>query len=167
MRPKITVQLFDNKSINRAIRRLEEYKAWILQKEEEFLTELAWMGATRVKMVLARPQYDGNTNFSVYFDIDSGVATISANGQEIAFVEFGAGVWYNDAESYPLPRPDCIVGIGQYGKGKGNDPRGWWFSKDGESRFTRGNPPAMAFYKAKVEIEESIGNVARKVFKHG
>ena len=162
---KITVQLFDNKSINRAIKRLEEYKAWIIQKEEELLTQLAWMGATRVKWVYARPQYDGDANFSVSFDVDQSVATISANGQAVAFVEFGAGVWFNDAESYPLPRPDGIVGIGQYGKGKGNNPNGWWYSKDGNSRYTRGNPPAMAFYKAKVEIEESIGNVAREVFK--
>lgn len=162
---RITVNLFDKRSVSRAIKRLEEYKAWIKQKEEELLFKLASMGATRVELTLSHAQYDGNLNFTVSFDVDTNSATISASGQEVAFVEFGAGVWFNDAESYPLPRPDGIVGIGQYGKGKGNDPRGWWFSKNGASRFTRGNPPAMAFYKAKVEIEESIGNVAREVFK--
>lgn len=88
---------------------------------------------------------------------------IVAEGEEVCFIEFGAGVHYNGAEPYPLPRPEGIVGIGQYGKGLGRNDY-WFYSDESGSHFTHGTPAAMPMYNATKEILESIPQIANEVF---
>ena len=88
---------------------------------------------------------------------------IVASGREVVFVEFGAGVYYNGAESYLGERPPEVAGIGEYGQGKGSQ-RTWGFERDGEIVLTHGNPPANAMYYATEEMRRRIEEVAREVF---
>lgn len=166
----ITINPLSQKSIENAITQINEYKAKIQEKETQLLSKLAELGCTRARIVFANfIRYDGNNDVTVDFNVDGTKATISAKGEAVAFIEFGAGVYYNGADSYPLPRPEGIVGIGQYGKGKGKQ-KAWGYYQDGirdkkHLVITHGNPPAMGMYQAIVEISEEIGDIAKEVFR--
>lgn len=94
--------------------------------------------------------------------IENGYAVV-AEGREVLFVEFGAGVYYNGSEAYPGERPEGVVGIGQYGRGYGNRDA-WAFDDGGGKVITRGNMPAAAMYWASEDIKRNIEQVAKEVF---
>jgi hypothetical protein len=88
------------------------------------------------------------------------VAVIYAEGESVAFVEFGSGIKYG----YGHPQAgEFGVGPGTYPDGKGHwdDPKGWWY---GHGQHSYGNPPAMAMYRAVEQMTEDITRIAREVF---
>ena len=88
---------------------------------------------------------------------------VVAEGDELYFVEFGAGVYYNGSEAYPGERPEGIVGIGQYGKGYGN--RNAWAFDDGSGKVvTRGNMPSATMYYASEDMKREIERITKEVF---
>lgn len=96
---------------------------------------------------------------------------VTARGKAVAFVEFGAGVYFNGNGS-DRPRPEGIVGIGEYGKGHGKQ---WsWayrtgkFRKGGgqEVRITAGTPAQPGMWLAAKEAREKLVNIAREVFAY-
>lgn len=96
---------------------------------------------------------------------DNGYSFI-ANGREPVFVEFGAGVYYNASNHYPIPKPQEIKNIGEYGKGMGKR-RTWGYrgKLTGKVHITRGTPMRMPMYNASRYIEENIEKIAKEVFK--
>lgn len=96
-------------------------------------------------------------------------STVTASGELVPFIEFGTGVYHNAGGTYPLPKPAGIVGIGEYGRGRGKQ-KGWSF-KNGESKvFTRGIPAQMcmangieyAKQNANRHIKERLAKVGGK-----
>lgn len=124
-----------------------------------------------------------NSNWSLYIDNPSPILVgveregdgyaVYAQGDQVAFIEFGAGVFYNGSgANYKLGRPPEISGIGEYGKGKGSQPLWGYYDKNGMTyngkpfvHLTHGNPPANAFYHASVDTRRKIKDIAREVFK--
>ena len=162
----------DTQSINSAIKELKAYKKEFLSKEQRLLEGLATLGVKEASVRFTTAMYDGVNDVSVSLDkIDNGYAIV-ASGQAVAFIEFGTGVYHNTGEPYPNPRPEGIVGIGEYGQGKGK--RRAWFYKgepgsNGEVQKngvvkTRGNPAAMPMWYASEEMKNSILKLAREVF---
>lgn len=160
---KITIDPFDTKNIDQAIKYIELYKTKVKRAEERILKRLESYGATKASIYFnsaithytqERPQITSTIN--------GNTLTISASGYEVCFIEFGAGVRYG--YGYRGERPPGIVGIGEYGLGGGKNPRGWWFSKDGQSHHTFGNPPAEAMYKTVQDLAENIIDVVREEF---
>lgn len=100
--------------------------------------------------------------------------TIECRGDQVLFIEFGAGKYYytGDTETRLYqgvipnikPRPNSILDIGEYGSGRGKDDV--WFYKSDTGResenahlvkynrngdpimITHGNRPARALYRA-------------------
>lgn len=156
----IKVQL-TTKSIGKAMREVERYKQWVSVKEAELRSRLAMMGATVASIQFARAIYTGSNDITVRVDDTGSVAVIYAEGESVAFIEFGAGATYG----YGHPQAgEFGVGPGTYPDGKGhwNNPKGWWF---GSSQHTYGNPPAMAMYTAVQEITQNLTKIAREVFR--
>lgn len=96
-------------------------------------------------------------------------STVSARGEEVTFIEFGSGVYSNVGTVYPLEKPAGIVGIGEYGLGKGKQRR--WVFQDGDKKvFTRGIPAQMcmangieyAKQNADKHIKERLAKVGGK-----
>ena len=156
---EIKVELTE-RSIGRAVKELQRYAEWVTVKEAELRSRLAMMGATVASIQFARAIYSGSNDVSVRVDDTGSVAVIYAEGESVAFIEFGAGATYG--YGHPLAG-EFGTGPGTYPDGKGhwNDPKGWWF---GSSQHTYGNPPAMAMYKAVQEITENVTKIAREVF---
>ena len=150
--------------IEGAIKELKAYKQYFLQKEKELLKGLAEIGFKEASVRFTSAMYDGMNDVSVSWDESNNGCVIVAEGQAVAFIEFGAGVYYNGSESYPNPRPQGIVGIGEYGYGRGKR-RAWGYKNENDELvITRGNPAAMPMWYASEEIKNSVLRVAKEVF---
>ena len=164
MRKTIIRCTLDEKDIDRAIKELNAYKREFLEKEKRLLEGLANIGIKEASVRFTTAMYDGVNDVSVRLDTTKNGYAIVAEGQAVAFIEFGAGVYHNTGEPYPNTRPNGIVGIGEYGKGKGKRKAWGYVSEDGDVVITRGNPAAMPMWYASEEIKNSVLRVVREVF---
>lgn len=163
---KISLSL-DEKSITAAIKEVEKYKAWVQKKSEVLCERLALIGAKEASVRFTTAMYDGNNDVEVTVSPNKNGWMITAKGQAVAFIEFGSGVYHNPVEPYPNPRPEGIVGIGEYGKGYGKR-QGWVYYDENKNKvFTRGNPAAMPMWYASQEILNSVTQIAKEVFSNG
>jgi hypothetical protein len=151
-------------SIERAIKDIKRYKQEFLKREKQLLEGLAKIGLKEASVRFTTAMYDGNNDVSVRLDETKNGYAIVADGRAVAFIEFGAGVYHNSSEPYPNPRPEGIVGIGEYGKGHGKQKAWGYEDENGEIVITRGNPAAMPMWYASEEIKNSVMKVVREVF---
>lgn len=172
MAKKIIEVKLNTKSINKAIRELDKYKRELLAKEKLLLEKLSMIGVREASVRFTTAIYDGTNDVNVTLTETGKGYAIIAQGEAVAFIEFGAGVYHNTSEPYPNPRPEGIVGIGEYGKGKGKR-RAWFYKGDPGSNGelqkngavkTRGNPAAMPMWYATEEMRKSVLKIAKEVF---
>ncbi len=158
--PKTIRISLTNESINNGIRELQLYKQWVLEKEAELRSRLAALGATVASIQFSRAIYNGSKDVSVRVDDTGSVAVIYAEGESVAFIEFGAGIKYG----YGHPGAgEHGMGPGTYpGKGNWDNEKGWWY---GHGQHSYGNPPAMAMYEAVQKMTEELTRIAREVFR--
>ena len=90
---------------------------------------LALIGAREASIRFTTAMYDGTNDVQVEVTPTNKGWVITAKGDAVCFIEFGAGVYHNTAEPYPNPRPEGVVGIGEYGKGYGKR-KAWGFYND-------------------------------------
>lgn len=160
---KIKMSL-NEKSITKAIQEIERYKKWVKEKTDMLTERLALIGAKEASVRFANAIYDGDNDVEVEVNPISNGWAIVAQGQAVAFIEFGAGVYHNPSEPYPEPRPNGIVGIGEYGKGKGKSKTWGFYDDSGELVLTHGNPAAMPMWYASEEMRRELLKIAREVF---
>lgn len=154
----------DKHDIERAIKEIKQFKQKFLEKEKKLLEGLAEIGLKEASVRFTTAMYDGTNDVSVSLEGTSNGYAIVAEGKAVAFIEFGAGVYHNTSEPYPNPRPNGIVGIGEYGKGKGKRKAWGYVNDSNEVVITRGNPAAMPMWYASEEIKNSVLKVAKEVF---
>jgi hypothetical protein len=160
MSKKIVIDGLSDENIDRAIKEVRKYKQWVLKKEAELRMRLAAVGATVASIQFSRAIYNGTNDVSVRVDNTGSVAVIYAEGESVAFIEFGSG----DKYGHGHPQAGELgMGPGTYPEGKGHwdDPRGWWY---GHNEHSYGNPPAMAMYQAVQAMTEQITMIAKEVF---
>ena len=152
------------KSITKAIAELKAYRRSLDAKADKLLEKLAYIGAKEASVRFTTAIYDGVNDSSVTMEPIKDGYCIKAEGKAVAFIEFGAGVYHNPGEPYPNPRPDGIVGIGEYGKGLGKR-QAWGFKDEsGELVITHGNPAAMPMWYASEEMRNAILETFKEVF---
>lgn len=157
---KISFSLSE-KSISDAIKRIEQYEKWISEKTELLSEKLAEAGMkeARIRFEAAAP---GEVKTSV--EKTQNGWKIVASGDSVCFIEFGAGIHYNSDGDYPLKKPQGVVGIGEYGQGKGKQ-NAWGYYDEGHNLIiTHGTPAAMPMYFAGKEMEQKISQIAKEVF---
>ena len=151
-------------SIDNAIKELKAYRYTLDQKKDKLLEELAKIGVREASVRFTTAMYDGVNDSSVTLKPIAGGYCIEAEGNAVAFIEFGAGVYHNPGEPYPNPRPSGIVKIGEYGKGRGKR-QAWGFrDASGNLVITHGNPAAMPMWYASEEMRSKILKIAKEVF---
>lgn len=162
--PKIIKMSLSVDSIDNAIAELRAYQSTLEQKKDKLLEGLARIGVQEASVRFTTAMYDGLNDSSVTLETTTGGYVIKAEGHAVAFIEFGAGVYHNSGEPYPNPRPEGIVGIGQYGKGYGKR-QAWGFKDEsGELVITHGNPAAMPMWYAGEKMRSEILKIAQEVF---
>lgn len=101
-----------------------------------------------------------------YHEGSDNVTFVVSTGEDMVWLEFGAGVHYNGAVgSKPNPLAGNISevsGIGQYGKGRGASDS-WIFSKNGVRYRTHGTPAVMPLFHAIQDVENDFIAIARGV----
>lgn len=151
-------------SIDDAIKQLRTYRKSLNSKKDKLLERLGEIGVREASVRFTTAMYDGVNDSSVTLETTNGGYAIVAEGHAVAFIEFGAGVYHNTGDPYPNPRPEGIVGIGEYGKGHGKR-QAWGFKDDsGELVITHGNPAAMPMWYASEEMRSKIQKIAQEVF---
>ena len=151
-------------SIDSAIKELKAYRDSLDGKKDKLLEELANIGVREASVRFTTAMYDGVNDSSVTLEVINDGYAIVAEGQAVAFIEFGAGVYHNSGEPYPDPRPEGIVKIGEYGKGHGKR-QAWGFRDDsGELVITHGNPAAMPMWYASEEMRKAIVKLFKEEF---
>lgn len=176
---KIVISLSE-KSIDKALKELKAYKKWVDTKTKLLIEKLALIGAQEASIRFASAMYDGVNDVSIEVSPTSTGWMISAKGEAVAFIEFGSGVYHNPAEPYPNPRTDGVVGIGEYGQGKGKRQAWGYYGEPGSSGvvkvnkktgkevvLTHGNPAAMPMWYATQEMEREVERIAKEVFGGG
>ena len=161
---KIISTSLSTKSLGKALKELKAFRDSIDSKKYQLLEELTKIGLREASIRFTTAMYDGVNDTDVRAELTHFGYRIVAEGKSVAFIEFGAGVYHNPGEPYPDPRPDGIVGIGEYGKGYGKR-QAWGFRDDsGELVITHGNPAAMPMWYASEEMRSNIEKIARRVF---
>ena len=164
MAKKVIKMSLSTASIDNAIKELKAFRDSLERKKDKLLEELANIGVKEASVRFTTAMYDGVNDSSVTLEAIANGYCIKAEGKAVAFIEFGAGVYHNPGEPYPNPRPSGIVGIGEYGQGKGKR-QAWGFKDDsGELVITHGNPAAMPMWYASEEMRSKILKIAQEVF---
>lgn len=162
---KITINPFDMKSVDTALKKIEQYKRDFSVKEQEFVRRLAEIGVSVAQAGFSTADYDGVNDVVVSMEKTATGYAVVASGETVGFIEFGTGVrypeWDNTGMEYTPPAH------GTYGKGQGKNPWGWWFkgSEGAVAQHTYGNPPAEAMRTARDAMVENVTRIAREVWR--
>ena len=162
----ISVNIKSTDSINKAIREVDKYRRQIEKKTKLLCERLAAMGAISVSLGFSQAFYDGPTDFAVSIESESNnIFRVTASGDTVAFVEFGAGITYAADGAHPK-NGEFGTGPGTYPEGKGhwNDPKGWWLPKEKGGGKSWGNPAQMPIYRTAQELAREVARVAAEVF---
>lgn len=167
MAKRISISL-SQKSIQKAIDELNQYKDNLRRKNDEFVRRLADVGLDVIKSIMSSipNEESGDYDTEIVLNHEGNIsgASIKLSGNKILFIEFSAGIRYG-TDSYPLPSGDKY-GMGTYpGKGHWNSPHGWWYiDENGEKHHSYGNRAYMPMYHAEQAIIMQIRNIAQEVF---
>lgn len=163
MAKTIRINGISEATINATVQELRRYAEWVERKENELLTKLAEHGKNVASVKFATAKYDGTNDVSVRVDSTGSVAVIYAEGEAVAFIEFGSGA----KEGYGHPQAGehgfgpGTWSTGESGKGHWDSPNGWYYE---HGKKSHGNPPAMAMYDAVQAMTAEITTIAREVF---
>lgn len=169
MAKKISISLSE-KSIQNAIKELNQYKNDLKRKNDEFVKHLAELGIPIINQNIASAAGDSDKSHNTYIKINSfgdySQATLVCEGRDLLFIEFGSGVFYNgSAGTSPHPKgAELGYTIGSYGKGQGKNDFWFYYADSGESVMSHGTESTMPVYKASIEIMQNIRRIAREVF---
>ena len=154
---KLTINPLDPDSIQAALSALKAHEKGIKDKAQNCAYELAKAGAET-----ARRLYGNSTDVTV--TPTSTGATITATGNQVVFMEFGAGAWTKDHE---LSGPTGIpIYPGSYSETEGAGTWGEWIAagKDRE-KYPYNKMPRMAMWEAYKTIEAEQAKIAKQVFE--
>lgn len=160
---KITVDPFDSKSIDKALKSLREYEKSLRAKENELVRRLMEIGVSVAETGFATADYDGTNDVLISWTQNGSRAAVIAYGETVGFIEFGTGVRYPEysggVDYTPPPH-------GSYGKGRGKNPKGWYYvpNEGVAATHTYGNPPAEVFITVRDVMIERVTQIAREVF---
>ena len=179
----IKVNVFSQKSIDEAIKYLKDYSKSLDEKVQIFLDRLtdegiAVIDATMQSASIVSYDKDGN---AVHESFDwSNVKNVTGSngsyqmvlevmGENLLFIEFGAGVTYAVPQN---PKASELgYGVGTYpGQTHAFDPNGWYYNETGgdgsrSSLHSYGNSPFMPVYKSSLEMRKRIYSIAGEVFR--
>ena len=168
---KISVNLFDGKSLGNAIRQIQDYRKDFPRKVQILIDRLAKEGLQVVQSTMKYvPDEEKGSYYTEIVNNSKGDiigAAIRLTGDKVLFIEFSAGITYG-TDSYPLPSGDKY-GMGTYpGKGHWDSPYGWWYvDEQGNKHHSYGNRAYMPMYHAEQAIIMQIREIAKEVFGGG
>lgn len=170
---KIKVRLSDA-GLRDAERQIQEYKATLNKKAQEFAKALADKGLDVAKIRFANAQYAGSNDVSCHVEQNGAACSIIAEGKSVAFIEFDTGVMHS---AYGGELPNGVGEHGTYGKENGKHKRWYYYGETGNAgtpvkevdgkgqlNYTSGNDAAMAMWGAVEEMASQVEATWREVW---
>jgi len=170
---KVIKVKLDTNSIQSAINELEEYQDDLNRKLYRFIDALiqegvtvanAWLGATQGDSTDAEIGYGINDEGDIIY------ATISLEGPDALFIEFGAGIAYNTGAQHPYAG-EFGYGIGTYPSkhppNKAINPGRWVYGHDydGDPLWSIGTQATMPIYHAAENMRNNAIKKALDIFR--
>lgn len=169
---KITVNIFDPKSIDKAIKQLNDYKKEVETKTTELAQRLATLGAEIVRMKIVElgvvDKGDLLSSVGGYFSPLLNAGFVMVTSDHAAFVEFGTGIVGNTnphSNAEYLAKASWKYMVGEKIFTTKDGKVGWVYpTDDGGYRFTEGMPSRPFMYETALELERQFVQIARGVF---
>ena len=166
----IRIEAFDKQSVESAISELRQIKDDWKRKAnvcsemiaaalaDEINTNLGGIPFTDdLKDIKSHQPVPRNTFASSYAEGNR----VYIKGQEIAFIEFGAGIYHNESsQNFLSDMVKFDTAIGSYGKGQGN--KKYWFVA--HNLISYGTPMYAPIANAILSLEPQIPMMIRQVF---
>ena len=90
-------------------------------------------------------------------------ATLYVEGEDLAFIEFGAGIYFH-TQDHPKAS-ELGMGVGTYpNQTHAFDDFWWYIGEDGVKHFSRGTGASMPIFKASEEMQRQFLTIAKEVF---
>ena len=166
----IHIDIGDPKSVTAAIAELKDVRAEWRRKANLLCETVAAMIADQVSENLSEiDMSDDLKDISTHtpvprfpiLGVEARGNQVYIGGEEIAFVEFGAGIYHNGGRSNPLAdKVQFETAIGSYGQGNGN--KKYWFVA--HNLISCGTPAYMPIYRAIEAVKPKIPMIAREIF---
>lgn len=135
---------------------LENYIQKIDMSRVDASKELAIKGASHMNRMLSK--YRGA--FAYPQQINAYAWRIVGDGDQFPFVEFGAGVHFNDEDVAPERYDYGMVGIGEYGAGRGKNDY-WYYN--GEKFY--GYKAVRSIYYTRLYLQRNGKRILREALK--
>lgn len=166
---KITMRL-NSRDISKAIKELKKYRTSLNDKNELFIKRLAEIGIPVIEQRINEARGDSSKEHLTHIEVNRfgnyAQAKLIVQGNDIMFIEFGAGIHYNTSPGDSLHPKGSELGytIGSYGKGQGKRDSWFYYADSGEAVMSHGTEATMPVYSASVEIRNNMIRIAKEVF---
>lgn len=173
----IAVNLFDSKSIQNAIKQIEQYRDDLPRKCQEICRRLSEIGEQTALVAISESPQGKAVTLRVDISpskmgcqamiVGTGKTVTDEKGRTFNLlfgIEFGSGIRYNPTEN-PLAS-DFGMGVGTFPDQVHAFDRGGWMylDKDGNWKHSYGVRATMPFYKSMLEIRKNVDKVVKEVF---
>ena len=158
----------DTREINDLIEELNDYANSLNAKVKILLWRLANVGIKVVDSKYDVGWGDSSRDHRCEFQLDEDGNIIKGklivSGEDILFVEFGAGVFYNKGAEHPKAK-ELGYGVGTYpGQTHAFDENGWYYRKNGALYHSFGTRASMPVFQASIEMMDKVEEIAEEVF---
>lgn len=169
---KIVINGLSAESLSKAANRVRKLQKAYYNKNREFVRRLTEAGLEVITESLGQMQGDSEAptpNRPHVRLADSGInmqAVLRLHGEDVMFVEFGAGIHYNGSpNSSPNPKGiELGYTIGSYGKHQGLEDHWFYEDDNGITVISYGTKAVMPMWKADLEIRQKFASIAKEVF---
>lgn len=151
-------------------RTIHNYREGINSANDRFVRRLAEEGFDVASMAIqSSDHYDKDKPIGTLDIVSDESGKVSScrlvfSGEQVLFVEFGAGYYWNTKEN---PWADTYgYGVGTYpGQTHANDPGGWSYKANGSWVHTRGTEATMPMYNASADMKSKLIKIATEVYQ--
>ena len=159
----------------KAIAEIEKYQNSLSDKIAVLVDKLCRCGIVVAKIKVIASQGDSTVARVVYdppkLDGDIVSATISLEGKDAVFIEFGAGIYYNNGNAHPMASTFGF-GVGTYPSehppNRAINPGYWWYSDQNKNKhLSVGTEATMPLYNAAENIRNNLIQTAIEEFMRG
>lgn len=144
-------------SINKVVEDLEKYKAQLEATKAEIHLRLAEYAYKQVMSYV--PVEEGDLAISIHFYGNDVIAKVYTSNPHAAFVEFGTGGIGKDSKHPEADKQGWQYDTHNHGL------TGWWYYKDGELHWTRGQVGQKFMYQAYLDVQREANRIVKEVLQ--
>lgn len=156
-------------SVKRAMLNLGAFINELKAKNYDFVSRLCDIAFETIENNMITPgDSDPTHTTDIWLEDAGGIVrgTVQLNGEDVLFIEFGAGITYNGpAGQSPHPKGAQLgYTIGDYGYHLGRLHCWYYHDDNGQLTISWGTKAAMPVYKASREVRRNVKKIAKEIF---